>query len=79
MLSHPAVKAGITHCGFGGTLEFISMNIVPITWPHFADQITNSKLLVESGSAILLKTDENRLWESSIAKVNTWKDPVFTS
>lgn len=23
VLHHPAVKAGMTHCGFGGTLEFI--------------------------------------------------------
>ena len=24
VLAHPAIKTGITHCGFGGTLEFIS-------------------------------------------------------
>lgn len=23
LLAHPAVKAGLSHCGFGGTLEFI--------------------------------------------------------
>lgn len=78
-LSHPAIKAGITHCGFGGTLEFISMNVIPVTWPHFGDQIYNSKSLVESGAAVLLKTDEMRMWEASIAKVNSWKDPVFDS
>jgi len=36
-LSHPAVKAGITHCGMGGTLEYISMNVIPILWPYFGD------------------------------------------
>lgn len=36
-LSHPAVKAMITHCGFGGTLELINAGIPGILWPHFGD------------------------------------------
>ena len=37
VLAHPAVKAGMTHCGFGGTLEFISNEVPFACWPHFGD------------------------------------------
>ena len=38
ILSHPAVKAGLTHCGFGGTSEFIGAGVPIVAYPHFADQ-----------------------------------------
>ena len=37
VLNHPAIKAGLTHCGFGGTLEFVSASVPIITFPHFGD------------------------------------------
>lgn len=42
LLCHPSVKAGLTHCGFGGTLEFISAGIPMVCLPHFGDQPTNA-------------------------------------
>jgi UDP:flavonoid glycosyltransferase YjiC (YdhE family) len=37
LLCHPSVKAGLTHCGWGGTLEFISSGIPMVCFPHFGD------------------------------------------
>lgn len=54
LLTHPAVAAGLTHGGFGGTLEFISAGIPVVCFPHFGDQPGNSEMLVERGVGILL-------------------------
>lgn len=45
LLAHPSVKAGLTHCGFGGTLEFISAGIPMLCFPHFGDQPENATLI----------------------------------
>ena len=38
VLSHPAVKAGITHCGPGGAFEFVHCGVVPLCFPHYASE-----------------------------------------
>ena len=37
LLAHPAVKFGVTHCGFGGTTEFVVNNKPALLFPHFGD------------------------------------------
>lgn len=37
VLAHPATKAGITHCGLGGSFEFIHTRTLPLCFPHFGD------------------------------------------
>ena len=54
MLAHPAVKAGLTHCGFGGTLEFIAAGVPMVALPHFADQPPNAVELVARKVAVML-------------------------
>ena len=54
ILAHPALKAGLTHCGFGGTLEYISMGVPIVAWPHMIDQPDNAMLLVDAGAAVIL-------------------------
>ena len=49
LLSHPAVKTGITHCGFGGTNDFIITGKPTILFPHADDQHKNADLLFEAG------------------------------
>ncbi|GLJ52492.1 hypothetical protein SUGI_1116920 [Cryptomeria japonica] len=47
ILSHPSTGAFLSHCGWNSTLESISLGVPMITWPMYAEQPFNNKLLVE--------------------------------
>ncbi|KAL8541434.1 hypothetical protein ACS0TY_002629 [Phlomoides rotata] len=47
ILDHSAIGAFVTHCGWNSTLEGICAGVPMITWPVFAEQFFNEKLVTQ--------------------------------
>ncbi|KAL5705631.1 hypothetical protein ACHQM5_023910 [Ranunculus cassubicifolius] len=70
ILDHPAIGGFMTHCGWNSILEGITAGLPLITWPLFADQFYNEKLVTQ-----VLKTGISAgsgIW-------NQWTEPESVS
>ncbi|XP_047975449.1 scopoletin glucosyltransferase-like [Salvia hispanica] len=47
ILYHVSVGAFVTHCGWNSTLEGVCAGVPMVTWPLFAEQFFNEKLVTE--------------------------------
>ncbi|KAK1369634.1 Glycosyltransferase [Heracleum sosnowskyi] len=47
ILDHEAIGGFVTHCGWNSTLEGIAAGVPMVTWPSFAEQFYNEKLVTE--------------------------------
>jgi UDP:flavonoid glycosyltransferase YjiC (YdhE family) len=54
VLMHPITKVGITHCGLGGTFEFIQAGVLALCFPHFGDQPINAENLISRKAGLSL-------------------------
>uniref|UniRef100_A0A0D9V6G2 Uncharacterized protein n=1 Tax=Leersia perrieri TaxID=77586 RepID=A0A0D9V6G2_9ORYZ len=47
ILNHPAVGVFVMHCGWNSMLEAVTAGVPMVTWPRYADQFYNEKLVTE--------------------------------
>ena len=76
VLAHPACKAGLGHCGFGATLEFTSMGIPIVAWPHFGDQHPNAEMLCDEKNVAVMLYNKKRM-TSDLTEIYSYTKEAF--
>ncbi|CAE7438093.1 UGT84A3, partial [Symbiodinium microadriaticum] len=69
VLAHPAVKAFLSHCGWGGVTDTLAAGVPVLAYPSFSEQRGNAQRLVEIGAAVLVRPDFANLVEAAEAVI----------
>ncbi|KAJ1413619.1 UDP-glucuronosyl/UDP-glucosyltransferase [Sesbania bispinosa] len=65
ILDHPAIGGIVTHCGWNSILKSLNAGLPMITWPMFAKQFYNDRLLVDVLKiGVPVGVKENKFWTS---------------
>ncbi|KAL8160545.1 hypothetical protein V2J09_002082 [Rumex salicifolius] len=70
ILDHRATGGFVTHCGWNSTLEGVSAGVPMVTWPMFAEQFINEKLITEVlRVGVSVGADQNCEWSVAEERV----------
>jgi UDP:flavonoid glycosyltransferase YjiC (YdhE family) len=79
LLSHPAMKVGLAHCGHGAALEFSNLGVPVVAWPHFEDQHDNSEEFVKRKCGVMLANIRISSMDLDVMhSYNATRDKAFT-
>ncbi|KAH7832959.1 hypothetical protein Vadar_001767 [Vaccinium darrowii] len=79
ILDHPSVGAFLTHCGWNSTLEGVCAGVPMVTWPFFAEQFINEKLVevvLETGVSVGGARSVVQLYEQDKCGVEVEREAV---
>ncbi|XP_057977237.1 probable UDP-glucosyl transferase 73B6 [Malania oleifera] len=63
ILDHPATSGFVTHCGWNSAIEAISAGVPMLTWPLYAEQFYNEKLITQVlGVGMDVGAEDWNLW-----------------
>ncbi|KAH7842607.1 hypothetical protein Vadar_007280 [Vaccinium darrowii] len=79
ILDHPSVGAFLTHCGWNSILEGVCAGVPMVTWPVFAEQFINEKLVevvLETGVSVGGARSVVQLYEQDKCGVEVGREVV---
>jgi hypothetical protein len=80
ILWHQAIGGFMTHCGWNSTIEGICAGVPMITWPHFAEQFVNQKLIIDVlKTGIEIGVKRATQWRHEQKEITVTRDAVETA